>query len=72
MTKSYFHFLISKMGIIAWNSYSCAEEIRSGVNRHIAVESLKVISIQETGVFFLLLSFGIEVYVSVNEEHRDF
>jgi len=40
------------MDIIALNSCSHAGEMKSGVKRHIAIESLKVISAQETGVTF--------------------
>lgn len=34
MTKSCFHFLISKMGIIVLNSYSRAGEMRLSIKRH--------------------------------------
>lgn len=47
MTKSCFHFLIPKMGVIALNSFSCAGEMKS-IIKSTVVEIPKVISIQET------------------------
>ena len=59
------------MNILALNSCSHAGEMKSGVKRPTAVESLKI-SAQKAGVTFEFRSFFIEVSVSVDEGHKDF